>query len=84
MTLLGKQVKDKVTGFEGIAVTQLISLFGCNQYGVTPPVGSKENMKRGDTEYFDEGRLVVIGPGLTAEEVAADKPGCDFNPEAPR
>lgn len=84
MDLLGKQVKDKITGFEGIAVTKLIALFGCCQYGVSARVYDSEKSKRGETEYFDEGRLEVTGPGIAAEEVQADKPGADFNPDAPR
>jgi hypothetical protein len=36
MTLLGKKVKDKITGFEGIATSKHIYLTGCNQYAVQP------------------------------------------------
>lgn len=84
MELLGKQVKDKITGFEGIAVTKLISLFGCNQYGIAPQIFDKEKGKRGDTEYFDEGRLEITGEGIAAKEVQVEKPGADFNNDAPR
>ena len=70
--LLGKQVKDKVTGFEGIVIGKIEYLFGCNQYGIAPPV--KDN-KVGDVSWFDEGRIEVIGEGVTAESVTAEKPG---------
>lgn len=69
---LGLQAKDKITGFEGILVAKAIYLFGCTQYGIAPPA---KDGKLGDTYYFDEGRIEIIGPGITAEEVSVDKPG---------
>jgi len=81
---LGKSGRDKITGFEGIIVTQLISLFGCMQYGIAPTVYDKEKSKRGDTEYFDEGRVEILGAGITAAEVKVKKPGADFNYDAPK
>ena len=75
---LGKQAKDKITGFEGILVGRAEHLFGCNTYGIAPQVYDKEKGKRGDTEWFDEGRIQIIGEGITAEEVSTDKPGCDY------
>lgn len=80
--LLGKKAKDKVTGFEGIIVTKLICLFGCAQYGLTPPVDDKG--KKYDTQYFDEGRLEITGEGIQPSDVQAESPGCDFNSDAPR
>lgn len=81
---LGKLGRDKITGFEGIAVTQLVSLFGCMQYGLAPTVYDKEKGKRGDTEYFDEGRVDFIGEGVNAKDVKVAKGGADFNSDAPK
>lgn len=80
---LGVKAKDKITGWEGIVVSQLICLFGCNQWGITGQTMDKEG-KRPNTEYFDEGRIEWTGVGITAEEVAGQKPGADYNSDAPR
>lgn len=69
---MGKQARDKVTGFEGIITARCEYLTGCAQYGISPPAkdGKVEN-----TLYFDEGRVEVIGAGVTAESVASAKTG---------
>jgi hypothetical protein len=69
---LGKKVKDKITGFEGIVTGVASYLYGCDQYLVTPP--AKDGAKV-DAYWFDEGRLEVIGQGILPEEVQTDKPG---------
>lgn len=74
--LLGKKVRDQVTGFEGIATAKLIFLYGCSQYGVTPEV---KDGKLDDSHYFDEGRLEVVGPGIAPESVQVEKPGADHS-----
>jgi hypothetical protein len=83
--LLGKLLKDKITGFEGIAVTKLVCLFGCDQYGLCPQDWNKEKGKRPDTEYFDEARLEVTGEGVRPGDVQSSTPGGDMrNHDAPR
>jgi len=59
MQLLGKQVKDKVTGFKGTVSSLCFDLYGCIQAAVTPKV-SKEN-KPDDGRWYDVQRLVVQG-----------------------
>jgi len=81
---LGKKAKDKITGFSGIIVTKLICLFGCNQYGIAGQAYDDKEQKRAPTEYFDEGRVEILGDGITAAEVSVDRPGADFNADAPR
>jgi len=76
MPLLGKEVKDKITGFEGIASSKHIYLTGCNQFGVQPKVD--KDGKIPSKEYFDEARLTVIGEGIKAENVTGIENGCDF------
>jgi hypothetical protein len=71
----GIEVNDKITGFRGIIVVRCQHIFGCNTYGVAPPVSDKGERKL--TEYFDEGRLVKIGPGISVEEVTVDRPGSE-------
>jgi hypothetical protein len=76
MEKLGKKAKDKVTGFEGIITSKHIYLTGCAQYGLQPSID--KDGKVPDMKYFDEGRLEIIGEGITAKEVAAEENGCDF------
>lgn len=80
MSILGKKAKDKVTGFEGIIVGRIEYLFGCNQYGIAPEA---KDGKVNETNWFDEGRIEVLGPGVTAEEVQTERPG-GVNRDCPR
>lgn len=72
---LGVEVKDKITGYKGIATAKTVYLYGCTSYGVTPKIG--KDGKREAPEWFDEGRLEVIGKGISPEDVQAEKPGGD-------
>lgn len=73
--MLGKTVKDKVTGFYGIVTGKAEYLTGCAQYLLAPKVA--ENGSFIDGQWFDEGRLEVVGEGITKEEVSAEENGCD-------
>lgn len=72
MITLGQKAKDKVTGFEGIIIGRIQYLTGCDQYGMAPPA---KDGKTNDTQWFDEGRLIITGAGVTATDVASEKPG---------
>ena len=52
---LGNKVKDKVTGYTGIAVTKVEYLNGCVQFCVKPEVGKDGKMP--DGEYIDVHQL---------------------------
>jgi len=80
MIKLGVQAKDKVTGFEGIVIGKSSWLTGCDTYGIAPPAKDGEVK---DARWFDEGRVVVLGPGVTVEEVKTKKTGGPHS-EAPR
>jgi hypothetical protein len=80
---LGKQAKDKIIGFQGILIGRTEYLFGCNVYGIAPQVFDKEKGKRGETEWFDEGRIEVIGPGILPKAVQAQDPGAEYHDCAP-
>lgn len=75
---LGSKVRDKVTGFEGIAIGETRWLHGCLRYTVQPQERDKEG-KMKDTAAFDEPQLVVLaGPEKTkvqATPTAARKTG---------
>jgi hypothetical protein len=67
MENLGKKAKDKITGFEGIIIGYCHYLFGCNTYGISPQI--LKDGKKIETEWFDEGRIEIIGAGITVDEV---------------
>ncbi len=66
MVELGDQVKDKVTGFEGIAVGRHIFLQGCHRISVQPPI-DKEG-KHPESVSFDEPQLIVKKAGVVTTE----------------
>ncbi len=80
MVKLGDNVKDRFTGFKGVAVSKIEYLSGCIQFGVAPKVGNDN--KKIDTEYIDEGRLDVVGP--RAKKIVKMKTGADFMSDAPK
>ena len=80
MIELGQKAKDKITGFEGIITARVTYLYGCDQYGIAPAV---RDGKIGDTSYFDEGRIEIIGRGILPEEVQVEQKG-GIQRDAPR
>lgn len=73
MIELGQKAKDKITGFEGIITGRASYLYGCDQYCLVPSVGTDGKMAEG--QWFDEGRVLVTGPGVNATDVMVEKPG---------
>jgi hypothetical protein len=72
MIQLGQKAKDKVTGFEGIIIGRCQYLTGCDQYGLVPPA---RDGKIESAQWFDEGRIEIVGAGVTAAEVTAPRNG---------
>ena len=72
MIELGKKARDKISGFEGVITGRAQYLTGCDQYVLAPPIKNGEMQK---SEWFDEGRIEVIGEGVSAEDVAGPRPG---------
>ncbi len=58
MIKLGDEVKDMVSGFQGIAVARYQYLQGCNRIGVQPPVDRDGKLPEMAT--FDEPQMEVI------------------------
>lgn len=58
MISLGDKVKDKVSGFSGIATCRHEYLNGCDRFTVQPPVG--KDGKLPDEMTFDEPQLKVL------------------------
>ena len=78
---LGKEAKDKVTGFKGIIIGKADYLYGCTQYALKPKVD--KSGKPMDTEWFDDGRIEIIGQGVAPKEVRGTKNGGP-NEDAPK
>lgn len=70
---LGQKAKDKVTGFEGILSGYAFYLYGCGQYLITAKVTDPGAEPK--SYWFDEGRIEILGDGIKAEEVKAEKNG---------
>ena len=72
---LGKEAKDKVTGFQGIVTGKAEYLTGCHQFLVQPKC--ENNGAYPDAQWLDEGRLDFVGDALTKDNVRGDGNGCD-------
>jgi len=72
---LGDKLKDKVTGFEGIAVAKIEYLNGCCQYCIKPQMHTSGKMPNG--EYIDVQQLEVVKSDsviVEAKETGGDHP----------
>lgn len=70
---LGKPLRCKITGFEGIATAVVEYLNGCVQYCLKPRVGKDGKMP--DGEFIDAQQLQVLGTAHTAEPETLESPG---------
>jgi hypothetical protein len=75
MDLMGKKVKDKISGFEGIVTGIVDYLTGCKQLLIQPPAKDGEFKS---SIWIDIDRVEVIGDGIKKEKVSSKKnPGFD-------
>lgn len=58
LDILGHKVSDKVTGFNGVAVSVSFDLYGCIQVVVNP--GLSSDGKPMDSHWFDFNRLQIV------------------------
>ncbi len=68
--MLGKKVKDKITGFTGVAVAECKYINGCLCYEVRP-----ERLKDGcmlKTEWIDVQQLELVNPKLSVPPDSGD------------
>ncbi len=59
MEILGHKVRDRVTGFTGVASSVHFDLYGCVQCIVSPAMDPKTG-KIEESRYFDHKRLEVL------------------------
>ena len=79
MLQLGKQGRDKITGYTGIITFHAKHLYGCDTYGLTPKIDN--DGKLGDTCWFDEGRIEITGDGIKPEDMRVNEKGAGDNPK---
>lgn len=72
MVELGDEVKDRVTGYQGIATSRHTYLQGCDRIGVQKKVG--KDGKVPEAQIFDEPQLIIIKPKVN-KRMKSDKPG---------
>ena len=72
---LGDKVRDKVTGFEGIATSRVEYINKCVQFCVKPKMGKDNKMP--DGEYIDIDQLEVVGEGVLIESEPTGGPQRD-------
>ena len=73
--LLGFKVRDRVTGFNGVASSISFDLYGCVQVAITPEID--KDGKTSDGHWFDVARLE-----LKSDIPVMDIPNYDFGPQA--
>ena len=66
---LGKMVRDRVSGFEGIVIARTQWLNGCVRITVQGPVDKEGKFTEPQT--IDEPQLEVLGDGVEVPEAAA-------------
>lgn len=69
---LGTVVRDRVTGFIGIAENRATFMYGCDRYCVQPRVDEKG--KTGDSVMVDEPQLEIIEEGKQVMEPLGEPP----------
>jgi len=76
---LGFRLKDRVTGFVGIATGKVIFLNGCVQY-IVKPQGLGKDLKVQAAETFDCQQIEIIDSGIAPKlmETGPKPPGGDM------
>jgi len=68
MIELGQRVRDRATGFEGIATQRAIYINGCTGYSVVPKMREDGLINEVPSpSWIDHNRLEVVGDGLHAD-----------------
>ena len=65
MIEFGNKVRDRITGFEGIAEARTEWMNRCVRWMVRPQTVDKDG-RPSESQQFDEGQLEVVGDGLRA------------------
>ena len=71
---LGHEVKDRVTGFQGIVVSVTHFLNGCIRMGVQRKYNPKKDEKTTEPDIFDEPDLIFVSHGILPGPKPEPKP----------
>ena len=74
MIKLGDKVNDTLTGFYGVVIAKSIYLNGCVQYLIQPK-GLKDDGGKKDSEWIDEGQLIITEKAEIVPDKAEKDPG---------
>ena len=69
---LGIEVRDIVSGYQGIITARIQYLLGSTEYGIIPRNINKDCEKRTGIEYFLEGKLEYVSDGLFEDKLVID------------
>lgn len=70
MIALGSKVRDKMTGYEGIANSRHFDYTGQIQIGIQPPVAKDKPGELPDPYTFDEADVEFVAAGMSAQAVS--------------
>ena len=73
MVTLGDEVKDTVSGFQGIAISRHSYFQGCDRVNIQPPIDKDGKLPKPET--FDEPQIMVIDAGKAIRQAQEDDPG---------
>ncbi len=79
MIQLGSLVKDKISGFQGVAVCRSVFLNGCVRISIQPPMD--KDGKFVDERWFDEQQIEVLEAAAPVESRSTGGP-VDSRPPA--
>ena len=77
--VLGHEVRDIISGFQGRAVGHVIYISGCNQVLVSPPYDLDES-KWPKATWLDDQRLIIVEGSVQIKLDNTKKPGHDIAP----
>ncbi len=75
--MLGRSVRDRITGFAGIVTGHVSYISGCNQVLVVPPV--KQDGTLAEAQWFDEQRMEITSADVLTLDNSRT-PGPDMEP----
>ena len=74
---LGSTLKDKITGFQGVATGVASYITGCDQYVIQPEL---KDCAFVEAKWFDDNRLETVGDKVLKLELKEDVGACNEAP----
>lgn len=80
---LGQELRDKVSGIKGIAVSRTEFINGCVRFAIQAPMNKKDNTLPPEV-WFDEKQLEVVGKGIKMDAAPTGGPTSLRTPKGAR